>query len=311
MSTMTDLHDFETKARSQTLLGHVVLYSVKDTRVAHGDLARILKAHGLGGFIPRRPADVDVFRRVCSGAQRKRVATADADIYTNILVRDVTRGDSERIAKRIVIETVNTLGEKLGYVEAYDVSFDRKASQLSVRRIGAGASVAAADEVAQTIVREVPAQLGVLDGNAVRSVINRALDGTNAVSVRDGGGAYFCGLEHTAVVEGLEALAVEIVGTTVNSIPLPDVPKQRAMLRQSVEFEAAEEIERTMTEVRDLLKGDASVSVDKVTGYMARYKGLKDKAASYSTLLETNLGSTTAALDVLARQIKTLNRKAS
>lgn len=285
-------------------LGLLVAYSVEETTVRHVDLVNYLDRHGLGEFAPRRPADVDVFRRASTGAQRKRQPTADPDVYVNILVRDVS-SDDDQVLRRLVVETVDGKGRRLDYTPVYDLIFTKATSYLDIKAIGRTA-FSAADEVQAEIARSFKTLLGTVDGAAVRSLINRVLDDSQATSLRKGGGVYFVAPEKAKVVEGLEQLATLIAGTTVHTVPLPNDDKQRAQVQAAFEDEAKEEMERAQAEIAKLLASGEKISGEKLAAVARRYRVLKEKAEAYAATLRVNLTQTTAGLTVLDLQVAQL-----
>lgn len=301
--SVTELNAYTDRVNNaESILGHITWYFVAETLVPHHRLAEILTDNGLARFIPREPADSDVFRRVCRAAQAKKVTTSDPDVLVNILVRDVSHGDDKVLLKRIVAERVNARGKKLSYEEMFDVSFDKDSSTMSIRRTSS-LSEPAADEAAGQIGRDFPASRGMVNGAAVRDVFNRALVGSKATSVRPSGGVYFVMDEHAGVLEGLKALANHVPGAFMATTPLPDNAEQREMLRESVEFASEAEISSIQAEIANLLKSGEELTGARIAALTARTNTLKAKAAAYTDLLETNLGRTNAGVDILNRQL--------
>lgn len=286
----------------ESWLGLVTWYSVADTRVQHDKLEKMLTDLGLVSWVPRRPADVDVFRRVCTAAQVKRAPTPDDGVFVNVLVRDVDSNGDEEILKRIVIETVDPKGRVLTFQEVYDLTFSRATSYVDVKRIG-NIHSPAADAVAMTIRQAFKDEKGCVNGNAIRDLINRALVDSDATVLRPTGGVYFVMRAKAEIVTALETFAGLIEGTNVHSIPLPDDLKQRDMLRQSFEDEAVAEVDRTIAEIAKILKSGEKITAARFGEMAQRYKSLTDKAGKYSELLQTQLGSSTAALSMLDAQI--------
>lgn len=304
--SITELSAYSDRVTAaEHVLGHITWYFVAETLVPHDQLAQILNDNGLGAFIPRPPADADVFRRVCSAAQVKRAATTDPDVLVNILVRNVSHGDDQVLLKRIVAERVDARGKKLSYEEMYDVSFDKDAGHMSIRRTSA-LQEPAADEAANQIGREFPAARGRVNGAAIRDVINRALVGSKATSVRPSGGVYFVMSEHARVLDGLKVLCNHVPGAFLATTPLPDTREQRDMLRESVEFSSEAEITSIQNEIANLLRSGEEVTGARIAALTKRTNELKSKAAAYTGLLETNLGRTTAGIEILGRQLAQL-----
>jgi hypothetical protein len=306
--SIAELNAYTARAAANELawLGKIVLYSVTDTMVKYEDLKTWMEEVGLAAFVPRRAADSDVFRRVSSNAQRKRQETDDPDVYENILVRDVSGADETTLLRRIVSERVDPKGKRLSFHPVYDLIFHKDTSFLEANRIPGPISSPAADAVATEIMREFPRHKGTANGNGIRETIRRTLADGFATPIREGGGVFFVPVDKLHLVDGLEALAAKIDGTTVHSIPLVDDGKQRDLVRQSLEDESIAEIDRMQTEIADILKKRKAVSAERRASLLRRFKALQAKAERYAELLEDTLGATNARMETFAAQMRSL-----
>lgn len=293
------------KDKPEENLGLLVLYSVTEVNVAHADLERQLIDAGLGDHVPRRPADVDVFRRTATEAQRKRRPIPnEPDQYVNVLVRDVTNDDDE-VVKRIVCEIVDKGNRRLAYSEVYNLIFTKATSAVDIRRIGR-TKRPEADEVAMEIATEYKRQVGTVDAACVRTVIGRILDRAEATSMRPGGGAYFVTRDHAETVAGLESLAEVIPGTMINSVPLRDDPKQRQNLMTAVEDQAKVDIQRQVDEIATFLNAGEPVTAEKMAHFLGNYRDIAGRTEKYRDLLDATLSGTNTLLKVYKAQTRKL-----
>lgn len=310
MTSSEDFRDLQARlaAADHTLfLGRLVWYSVSEVKIAHEALCKDLLTVGLNAYLPRPPSDTDVFRRVCTAAQRKRVPTGDPDVYNNYTVRDVGY-DAKTLHKTIVRETVDTKGKKLDHdSEMCKVVFTKATATV---QIDCNGTDPVASEMATQIDTDYHAEKGMMNSYGVRELIRRILLNVNATNVRgSGGGVYFVSEEHGDKLDALEKLAELLPGTCmVHSLPLIDDTKQREMLRRAFESESVEEIDRLVDEIAELTKAGKKISKDRYATYLEAFHAAKAKAKEYGELLETSLDSNGSRLKIFQRQVMNLTQ---
>jgi hypothetical protein len=285
-------------------LGRLVWYSVSEVSIAHDELVRALSQCNIHNW-PRPPSDVDVFRRICTSAQRKRVAGPN-DTTENYLIRDLPM-DAERVHKVLVKETVAQGG--LTYkTQLCAIDFVKATSMLEIVCNGEVVAMEIADEIR----RKFAADKGTINSYGVRELIRKILTELNATNVRGGGGGvYFVAEEHGEVVDNLEKLAKRIPGMVlVHSLPLLDDSKQREMLKRAYESETTEEAHRMVNELAEL-EGEAKAGTRKITServahYVEALHQQRRKAKEYKKLLETSLDTAEAQLNIFQQQVMQL-----
>jgi hypothetical protein len=301
MSVWTDYAKHVQSLDRDTWLGMLTWYTVaQDLQVPQAAVAAALTNAGLSHHVPPAPHNSDVFRRTCSAAQRKRVPTADPDIFENFLVRD-PGSDPNFIHRHVIREQVDGANKRLGYTTVAEIRFDKST--------GAVTHQLATDPIAEEICRQVhdhyAAERGCLNGYAVRELIRRVLLGANATNVRyPGGGVYFLSADHAITVAGLEEMA-DALGDKVSLhvLPLLDDRKQRDMLKKAFEAESIDRAQALVTEIAELRRAGRKISTEKYATYVTALNELKAKLGEYSALLETGLSSTESSLQILQRQV--------
>jgi hypothetical protein len=284
-------------------LGSLVWFSVSESvRVTHQDLLDKLSDAGLGDFAPGEPKDDDVFRRVCTAAQRKKVPTASPGVTANYLVRDVGRGN-HKVVKQVVTEMVDAGNKRLAYQPSHRLTFDSSSAEIVVDVLEEGN--AAADGIVSEIMRAFQAERGSQNSYAIRELIRRVLLSSAATAVRPTGGVYFVMNEHAARIEALERFAGDVADTTVHSLPLIDDAKQRQMVKQAFEAETIDTIDRTLGEIDDLLKS-GSVSEAKFQRMHADMAALVERTQQYSGLLDEAMASADFRLRVYKKRMADL-----
>lgn len=274
-------------------LGQLVWYSVYDeAKIAHTDLTKLLVDCGLDAYTPRAPKDLDVFRRVCTDAQRKRVPTTNPEVFENYLIRDVQRANSN-VCKQVVREQVDANNRRLAYEPMVEVCFHNLGSAVTSKIVSVNTSAdeqMVALQIADEIAVNFQAARGTCNGYAIRELIRRVLVSSAGTLVRPGGGVYFIMRQHIANVAALERLASKINGTSVHALPLLDDAKQRKMIKEAFENETVGEVDKALVEIDKLLAGP-EITETKFQNILADMKGLVDKTEEFSDLLEEQMGN--------------------
>ena len=296
----------EQLARSdQTLwLGQLCWYSVSGVLVQHEDLVRALAANNLKGYVPKLPSDVDIFRRVATKAQKKRVPNNLPGSYNNYLLRDIPL-DGSYVHKVLVRETVQP--GKLSYeTELCRVTYDKTNGGVSHTPVGSDLE---AQLIVDTILVGYTTERGALNSHAVRELIRKMLLDNHAVNVRgEGGGLYFVPSQEGAFFANLEGFAAMMPGKVeVDSHPVLDDTKRREMLQRAFLAEVEDEVDKVVLEVSTLLERKQPISAAKAQTYYDQYGRAIEKVQEYDDLLEQRHDSAHSALSIFQRQLLSLS----
>lgn len=306
MTPPTALIDYKDKARETPVLGYVCIFSVRDFTISHTDLSRRLADHNLSGYEGKKPADVDVWRRVCTAAQRKRMETDDENVYLNILLRDVTSAEKDVVLKRIVAERVNAKGRLLQYDQVFDVVFHRTSASMRVTPLLPVVDHPEAAAVAGEIAREYARLRGTVNGDGLRTMTRRIIEEADGILLRATGGAWFVPWASREKVENLDRFAQTLSPFELDLIPLVDSVRQRAMVRNAIEADSVQSVDALIKEMGELVRTNGTVSDAKVTAFVAQYQQLSKRAEAYGTLLEDSLEATRTRLELMQRHMRTL-----
>lgn len=308
MSTASDFESVQKRVNNideDLVLGHICWFYVSNVRIKHTELIALMFETGLSAFLPRPPGDTDVFRRVCSGAQKNRVPTGVPGVYCNYLIRDVGH-DSVGVYKRIVKETVDTAGQKLEHdSELCEINFNRRLSTLHVTCTG-GDEVA--EEIARTIDAEYHAERDTINGQGIRELVRKVLDSMRAVSLRGGsGGVYFVGAQHGDKLTKLRQLIAGVGGNCIfDTHPCMDDGQYREMVRRAFETESSEEIDQLIFEIGDLVSSGKEISEARYKSYLDEFYTLTAKAEDYEGILERSMDTTKGRLKLFQTAVLNL-----
>lgn len=295
------------QADQRLLLGYLTWYSVSDVKVSHGDVVRALVAAGIDTNLPLPPKDADVFRRVCTKAEKKRVPTAEDGVFENYLVRDMN-ADTDKVYRRVVVEKVDAKGHKLGYEQLYDITFDKASAKITERKLGPANVVA--EDVVRAVKQNFATDRGTLNSYAVREWIRHFILSLSATQVRPGGGVYFVSEDKYDKVQALEKFC-QAMGTGVDFhyLPLVDDKKQREMLHRAFESEAADEIDGMLGEIADIRAAGRKITQSRYEDFLRKYHILTDRATEYGELLEEKLSTTHSRLEIFMRSMVELTER--
>jgi hypothetical protein len=280
---------------------------VTEQHVPYTQVKADLEQRGLGDMVPRPPADVDVFRRVFSCGQRRKLATPDPDVTENLLIRQVTT-TNERIVRRIVAEMVNQAGETLTFTEVAQVTYNSNhPDRLDLFQLSTNPH-------AQALLSELDFEYqrtrGCLDGNGIRTIISRTLASCSAVNLRGrSGGVYFVPEDQGPRLDQLEKWADSLQGANIHTLPLVDNRKQRDKIRSAVRAEMTSEIESIMAEVSELLARDGAISDRKFQSLNAEYLAAKAKVEKYNIIMEEQVLGASDRINILYLQMGELYGK--
>lgn len=303
---------------SENLLGRLFWYSMSETRVPHADFVKMLTDNNIVYTPPNEPKDVDVYRRVCSNVKRRKVPTADPDVFENFNL--VEFKDDETVTRRVVRERVNTAGKKIGFTELFDVVFDRDSGDVVIKGVNGfkfrdnTTPAAIRDE----IIDQYYLWRGCLNTYTIREWVRRIIMKMGATMVRPGGGVYFVREAHVPQVDAFEALADDMVDYLLSdhdgslefhSLPLIDDRKQREMVQRAFEAESVDAIDSLLTEISAISKSDRKITKDRYADMLGKYQDLVGKTQEYEELLEQKLASTTSRLDIFQRSLLGIRTK--
>jgi hypothetical protein len=285
-------------------LGQLCWYSVSGVLIQHEDLVRALAANNLKGYVPKLPSDVDVFRRVCTKAQKKRQPNNLPGSYNNYLLRDIPL-DGSLVHKVLVRETVQP--GKLSYeTELCRITYDKTDGTVSHTFFSGDL---AAQLIVDTILVSYSTERGALNSHAVRELIRRMLLDNHAVNVRgEGGGLYFVPSQEGAFFTSLEGFAAMMPGKVeVDSHPVLDDTKRREMLQRAFLAEVEEEVDKVVLEVSTLLEKKQPISAARAQSYYDQYGRAIEKVQEYDDLLEERHDTAHSALSIFQRQLLSLS----
>jgi hypothetical protein len=267
------------------LLGSLVWYNVAESvRVPHKDLTMALQATGLEEFVPPVPRDEDVFLRVCTSHERKRIETDDPEVFENYLMRALAKSKGTA-AKQIVVEQVNAVGRKLSYEPTVHLEFN--GTTIVVSSLTSPPNPQAMN-LADLITRDFKRERKCVAAYTLRSLFRDAIGSLGATRTVPSGGVYFVMEKHRYTLDALARLSKTIEGTTFHTVPLINDENQQAMLRDAIEGETRSTIEKALDEIDRLLKGP-EITAARYQSLVEQMNIVKGRTSEYAELLDDAL----------------------
>ena len=290
--------------KKEAYLGYLGWYTLSGVKIKHEDLIAFLNKRNLNIVAPSVPQDVDIFRRISSNAELRKVPTSLEGTFQNYLVRSTDERDPDTIRRLIVCETVDKKGKRLSYEEVYYIDFKRIDSSIQFGPVNTSVSPELnffGNKICQEIVSDFQSWQGCLNSQSIREMIRRALLRFGATKVRDGGGVYFVSNSQTSNLNSLELFVNEDLGGNSNfhSLPLVDDNKQRDMIRRAFEAETTEAVDAILAEIQELSKSKRPISSNRYANLITEYQELCKKSSDYSALLENALGETDSRITIV------------
>lgn len=321
------------KGGEEVLLGQLVWYSISDAlRMTPETLAAAITAAFAGTdprwLLPRPPTASAALTRAAEAAE-----TRSTTLTTH---RDGTPNDEERFAD-IHFDSTGR-GNKQAVTVILDpeerrLSYEPFASIEVTQDLGSGVSdgrltIESLLDGEERFAHETEA-LGTLrqnyafekhrhDGEAIRRVINRALEGARAIPLRNSGAMYFITREHASEAENILAFVGKVADTAASAltrtartpramtVPLVDREEYREVIAESLDAFVDKEARGLIHEMAELSRSGNPVTKKRAESLIGRVKNLKTSVKEYEELLETRATDAQANLDVAAKKARAL-----
>lgn len=293
------LHRYVGDVSNLPVYGRVCMFTVHEGAFDHDVVSAQLDAVGLSEYAPKRPADVDVFRRVSTTAGSSRFPHEDGT-YSNVMIRDVTSdGTDDTVLRRVVVEHVDADDEILSYTEAYDLRFHKDDGRLIYVPLTGDPSVA--DDVVPGILTDYLAKRGTINGDGIRTLMRRALRDHHAVSIRKSGGVFFVPDAQNQMLEGLHAFARNYGQIALYSFPLVKETDGTGgdLLAAAVTDEVLDEVADLVTKIQrpELTERGLATIVERQAEIRRRTEVYREMLQDQLSIASTHLESLDSAIN--------------
>jgi hypothetical protein len=291
---------------ADVLLGRIVLFTITDEKILRDDLATQFASLELDeSLLPAANKAVDAFKRATSYTKESFPLSKGRE--GTLMCREVSSND-DFIRRQITLEIRNAQKRKLDYAKAEAITVDfhrvrdpdnQKSARLEIQvnHTKLGEELPFVKGVARAIKARYDDNLSYLDSQKVRGMVRGYLHKLNAIEIK--GGVYFV---HVSRDDELSRLA-ELVGglgggCMMHTIPLVDLPRERAFMARTFEREAAETLSNLAKEVKEITDNRGSVSPATYNRLKGRFDQLMANAEEHMLTLAISQDSTSASAEV-------------
>lgn len=294
------------------ILGHLVWYSVKETRIKPDELKKLFADLSIPpNFLPRDPSPINAFKRATSEADESIVVKRENGLTDTFMIRFVSSTDKE-IVKTIVREVRDSGNKTLSYDEVGKAHFDKDT------RVPRWHANPGCEQILNTLQNLYNEYTGYITGRQIRGFLYEIVESLHPTLVRPSGAVYFIPHVHSEMVEKLEKLMqrLEPYGITdfqtiFESMPLIDADKTRALVEARFEQQSTVEVDKALRELSALLTTGAEVTPHTAGQYVQQLDALKKKIRSYEELLQKEMSISNTKASVLEQQVLALLNRVS
>jgi hypothetical protein len=289
------------------ILGHLIWYSVKESRIKIEDMRRLFAQIGLpADFLPEEPSKINAYKRATTELSEEVEVKLDENRTAVYMVRLTAKSDEE-IVKSIIKEVRDASDKRLSYEEIGRVHFDKDTEDIRYYDL---------QPDSQPIITQIKQLYETyrtyLTGKQIRAMFHEIIQSMSPTLVRPSGAVYFIPYVHADMVQKMEVLSKELASfgitdfqSAFESIPLIDADKTRALVELRFEEQNTRDVDKTLVELSKLLQGtDATART--AAQYVEQVKKSKETIAKYESLLNKEMSIARMKVEVLDQQVKKL-----
>jgi len=319
-------------------LGHLIWYSLAETRITRENLLQALENAGVDAeFAPKPISPRDAFRRATAsmevvkvpitlsgrsnpGAPDKLIEDEDPETtptgFANVMVRDVA-SDSNHIVRQVVREEVDSDNVRLSYEPVAQIKMNGD-DRLSAHALpGKEHGLLDAE---RALLRDVYKRFEYerlhYDSSAVRRIVSSVLAEGSPVSMKASGGVYFVSREHEMVTDSVVRLVGELKEyattsktSTVMPVPMVDGDQYREALAESLDEQVERQSKSLIHEMSRILKGSSKITDARQKEFVDRVRDLSAVVGEYEQLLEREIEGARSSLDLARKEAVSLLSK--
>nr|WAI02689.1 MAG: hypothetical protein OI719_00345 [Candidatus Methanoperedens sp.] len=292
------------------VLGYLIWYSIKESRMKITDLRRIFTQVGISSdFIPEETSKINAFKRATSELSEEIEVEIEPGKTAVYMVRTKAKSDDE-LVKSVIKEIRDATNKTLEYKEIGRAHFDKDTEDVRYFDLETDSQ-----PVTTQIKQLYSTYCSNLTGKQIRAVFHEIIQSMSPTLVRPSGAVYFIPYVHADMVQKMEVLSKELgaFGITdfesaFESIPLIDADKTRALVEVRFEEQNTRDADRTLVELSKMLQGtDATPKT--AAKYVEQVKAAKENIARYEGLLNKEMSVARMKVEVLDGQVQKLIEK--
>jgi hypothetical protein len=295
------------------ILGHLIWYSVKESRIRTSDLRSIFAQVKIPmDFMPEEPSKINAFKRATTELSEETEVDIGGGKHAVYMVRLAAKTDDE-IVKSIVKEVRDASKKALtseDYAEIGRVHFDKDTEDVRYYDLQPDSQ-----PITTQIKQLYETYCSYLTGKQIRVMFHEIIKSMSPTLVRPSGAVYFIPYAHAEMVQKMEVLSKELAAygitdyeSAFESIPLIDADKTRALVEVRFEEQNTRDVDRTLVELAKLLQG-TDTTTKTAAKYVEMVKASKETISRYEGLLNKEMSIARMKVEVLDQQVRKLVEK--
>ncbi len=289
------------------ILGHLIWYSVKESRIKIEDMRKLFAQIGLpADFLPEEPSNINAYKRATTELSEEIEVKLDLNRTAVYMVR-LTAKSNEEIVKSIIKEVRDAGNKRLSYEEIGRVHFDKDTEDVRYYDL---------QPDSQPIITQIKQLYETyriyLTGKQIRAMFHEIIQSMSPTLVRPSGAVYFIPYVHADMVQKMEVLSKELASfgitdfqSAFESIPLIDADKTRALVELRFEEQNTRDVDKTLVELAKLLQG-SDATARTAAQYVEQVKKSKETISKYEGLLNKEMSIARMKVEVLDQQVQKL-----
>ncbi len=289
------------------ILGHLIWYSVKESRIKIEDMRKLFAQIGLpADFLPEEPSNINAYKRATTELSEEVEVKIDQNRTAVYMVR-LTAKSIEEIVKSIIKEVRDAGNKRLSYEEIGRVHFDKDTEDIRYYDL---------QPDSQPIITQIKQLYETyrtyLTGKQIRAMFHEIIQSMSPTLVRPSGAVYFIPYVHADMVQKMEVLSKELASfgitdfqSAFESIPLIDADKTRALVEVRFEEQNTRDVDKTLVELAKLLQG-SDATARTAAQYVEQVKKSKETISKYEGLLNKEMSIARMKVEVLDQQVQKL-----
>ncbi len=295
------------------ILGHLIWYSVKESRIRTSDLRKLFAQVKIPmDFMPEEPSKINAFKRATTELSEETEVDIGRGKHAVYMVRLAAKTDEE-IVKSIVKEVRDASKKALtseDYAEIGRVHFDKDTENVRYYDLQPDSQ-----PITAQIKQLYETYCSYLTGKQIRVMFHEIIKSMSPTLVRPSGAVYFIPYVHAEMVQKMEVLSKELAAygitdyeSAFESIPLIDADKTRALVEVRFEEQNTRDVDRTLVELSKLLQG-TDTTTKTAAKYVEQVRTSKEIIAKYEGLLNKEMSIARMKVEVLDQQVRKLVEK--
>lgn len=295
------------------ILGHLIWYSVKESRIRTSDLRNLFAQVKIPmDFMPEEPSKINAFKRATTELSEETEVDIGEGKHAIYMVRLAAKTDDE-IVKSIVKEVRDASKKALtseDYAEIGRVHFDKDTENVRYYDLQPDSQ-----PITTQIKQLYETYCSYLTGKQIRVMFHEIIKSMSPTLVRPSGAVYFIPYVHAEMVQKMEVLSKELAAygitdyeSAFESIPLIDADKTRALVEVRFEEQNTRDVDRTLVELSKLLQG-TDTTTKTAAKYVEQVRTSKEIITKYEGLLNKELSIARMKVEVLDQQVQKLVEK--